>query len=119
MITSRAIHSLSLAAIVAALSATAALAARADRNCYEDIGCPWKQSVPVSQLRKLSCQNLAHVRNHTYYENYYCFHTAAAKASYGNAGCKYPISGLVPLNDFERTNISRIRQVEAEKSCHH
>ena len=118
MTTTRAIRSLSLAAIIAALTATAALAARDDRNCYEDIGCPWKTTAPLSQLRKLSCQNLAHVRNHTYYENYYCFHTAAAKASYGNVGCRYPISGLVPLNKFERANVKHIRQVEAEKSCH-
>ena len=116
MITRRTI-SLTLAALAVTLAAPAAFAAR-DRNCYEDIGCPWKQPVPLASLRKLSCQNLAHVRNHTYYENNYCFHTAAAKAAYGTVGCLYHTAASVPLNAFERTTIARIRKVEAEKDCH-
>ena len=112
----RVLTSVTLAVVLMPLTPAAA-AARADRNCYEDIGCPWKQVTTVAQLRKLSCQNLSHVRNHTYYENYYCFHSAAAKASYGNAGCKYQITAFVPLNASERTNMARIKQVEHEKEC--
>ena len=106
-----------LATALLAPVGTSAHAARVDRNCYEDIGCPWKAEVAISALRKLSCQNLQHVRNHTYYENYYCFHTPAAKSTYGNVGCRHPVSALVPLNAYERTNIARIRRVEIEKSC--
>ena len=106
-----------IVAAVLGLSANVANAARADRNCYEDIGCPWKQVSSLATFRKLACQSLAHVRNHTYYENHYCFRTNAAKAAYGNAGCKYPLTALVPLNSFERANLARIKQVEKEKGC--
>ena len=105
-----------IAAVLGSL-AVPALAARVDRNCYEDIGCPWKQSSTLRQFRTLSCQNLAHVRNHTYYENYYCFRSAAAKAAYGNTGCKYPLTALIPLNAFERANLALIKQAEKEKGC--
>ena len=93
-------------------------AARPDRNCYEDIGCPWKVVAPLATLRKLSCQALAHVRNHTYYENFYCFHSAAAVSAYGNTDCKYHETGRVPLNTSERQTLAHIRQVEDEKGCH-
>ena len=111
------IKSTLLAMAVASLAIGAAHAQRADRNCYEDVDCPWKKVAPVTQYRKLSCQALAHVRNHTYYENYYCFHTAAARSAYGNTGCKYQVTSAVPLNDFERANLVRIRMVEKEKRC--
>ena len=106
-----------LAIALSSLAAGAAHAQRADRNCYEDVDCPWKTVAPLAQYRKLSCQALAHVRNHTYYENYYCFHTAAAQKAYGNADCKYQDTGSVPLNGFERANLARIRQVEKDKGC--
>lgn len=110
--------SIVLAAVaIATLSPSIARAARVDRNCYEEIGCPWKEAATLAQYRKQSCQNLAHVRNHTYYENYYCFHSASAKAAYGNKGCKYPVTSLVPLNAFERLNLARVKQVEKEKNC--
>jgi hypothetical protein len=92
-------------------------AARADRNCYEEIGCPWKQIATLAQYRKQSCENLAHVRNHTFYENHYCFHTNAAKAAYGNKDCKYPVAQMVPFNSFERANLALIKKVEKEKRC--
>ena len=111
------IRSTLFAIILSGLAAGTANAQRADRNCYEDVDCPWKQVAPMAQYRKLSCQALAHVRNHTYYENYYCFHTAAAQAAYGNTGCKYQVTGDVPLNGYERANLARIRQVEKEKRC--
>ena len=108
---------ITFAAIITAALSSGASAARQDRNCYEDIGCPWKELATLAQYRKLSCQNLAHVRNHTYYENYYCFHSAATKSAYGNKNCKYSLTALVPLNSFEATNVSRIKQVEKEKRC--
>ena len=71
----------------------AAFAGRANQYCYEDVDCPWKVAAPVAVYETLSSQNLAHVRNRLYYENYYCFTSAAAKAAYGNEGCTYHAAG--------------------------
>ena len=87
------------------------------KNCYEDIGCPWQQEAKVAALRKLSCENLAHVRNRLYHENGYCFRTKATRDMYGNAGCKFPIQAMVPLSRTERASIANVRKVEREKGC--
>jgi hypothetical protein len=89
----------------------------ATKNCYEDIGCPWKQEAKVATLRKLSCENLAHVRNRLYHENGYCFTAKATRDLYGNAGCKFPIQAMVPLSRTERASIANVRKVEREKGC--
>lgn len=106
-----------LTAAVVGVSAGAAFAGRANQNCYEDIGCPWKVAAPIATYKTLSCQNLAHVRNRLYYENDYCFHSAAAKAAYGNEGCKYQVTALVPFSAVEHASLRRIRTAEAEKQC--
>ena len=105
-----------------AVTALAALlqvapAQAASKNCYEDIGCPWKQEAKVATLRKLSCENLAHVRNRLYHENGYCFTAKATRDLYGNAGCKFPIQAMVPLSPTERASIANVRKVEREKGC--
>jgi hypothetical protein len=87
------------------------------KNCYEDVGCPWKEEAKFEALRKQSCENLAHVRNRIYHENGYCFHSKAPKDLYGNAGCKHPVQAIVPLNRYERGNIAKIRRIEREKGC--
>ena len=94
-----------------------AQAQAASKNCYEDIGCPWRQEAKVAALRKLSCENLAHVRNRLYHENGYCFRAAAARDLYGNAGCKFPVQAMVPLSRTERASIANVRKVEREKGC--
>ena len=87
------------------------------KNCYEDIGCPWQQEAKVAALRKLSCENLAHVRNRLFHENGYCFRTKATRDMYGNAGCRFPIQAMVPLSRTERASIANVRKVEREKGC--
>ena len=84
---------MSLAAVSAAPSAV--VAADVPRNCYEDIGCPWKEEAKFDALRKLSCENLAHVRNRLYFENGYCFHSKGPRDLYANAGCKFPVQSAV------------------------
>lgn len=106
-----------LAIACAAMLATMAGAQAQNRNCYEDIGCPWKADSKLEALRTLSCENLAHVRNRLYHENGYCFHSKEQKALYGNAGCRQPIQQLVPLTRIERANIAKVRRVEREKGC--
>lgn len=111
-------RSVSIAA--AALLFIGAAGPAAARNCYDGLtgdGCPWKTAMRRADLDRHSCQNLAHIRNQLYHENGYCFRSAAAKALYPSAGCKYPIQQLVPLNKVERTNIALIRQVERAKRC--
>ena len=90
------------------------------KNCYDGItgnGCPWKIYFKEKDLRGLSCQNLAHMRNQTYHENGYCFRKAEVKAQYDTKGCKWPVQQLVPLNKYERANITLVRKVEASKRC--
>lgn len=86
-------------------------------DCYELIGCPNDHNIPVSELRQLSCDSLWTVRNAMYDEGGYCFKTAKALAVYSNDGCLYNDAAQVPLNSYERTNISRIGEVEKSKGC--
>jgi hypothetical protein len=109
--------SFSMALMAAAVLLQDAPAQGASKNCYEDIGCPWKQEAKVAALRKLSCENLSHVRNRLYHENGYCFTAKATRDLYGNAGCKFPIQAMVPLSRTERASIANVRKVEREKSC--
>ena len=89
--------------------------ARAD--CFEDIGCTDSEYFSQKDLRRLSCQNLWHVRNRIYDENGYCFKTKRAKRRFSNAGCDYWNEAAVPLNAYERANVLVIRKVERWKGC--
>jgi hypothetical protein len=103
-----------LAAFGAAFLASAGAA---EASCFEDVGCPNDHAIPKSQLRQLGCEPLWTVRNSIYDENGYCFKTARAKAVFSNKGCLYQDQAAVPLNAYERTNVSRIVSVEREKGC--
>lgn len=85
--------------------------------CFEMIGCTDSEYFTDAQLRRLSCDPLWTVRNTIFDENGYCFQTAKGKAVFSNAGCKYTVSGNVPLNKYERANVERIKAVEARKGC--
>jgi hypothetical protein len=104
-----------LAALVAsglALAATPALSA-----CFELVGCTDSEYMSEASLRRLSCDPLWTVRNTIFHENGYCFQTAKGKAVFSNAGCKYTVSGQVPLNKYERANVETVKKVEARKGC--
>lgn len=104
--------------VVAALAATTALAVTpAMSACFELVGCTDSEYFSQAQLRRLSCDALWTVRNTIFDENGYCFQTAKGKAVFSNAGCKYTVSGNVPMNKFERTNVERVKAVEARKGC--
>jgi hypothetical protein len=94
------------------IAATPAMSA-----CFELIGCTDTEYFSQARLRQLSCDALWTVRNTIFDENGYCFQTAKGQAVFSNAGCKYTVSGNVPLNQFERTNVERVRAVEAQKGC--
>jgi hypothetical protein len=85
--------------------------------CFELIGCTDSEYFTDAQLRRLSCDALWTVRNTIFDENGYCFQTAKGKAVFSNVGCKYTVSGNVPLNKYERANVERVRVAEARKGC--
>lgn len=104
--------------VAAALAGGTLLAAGpAMSACFELIGCTDSQYFSEAQLRRLSCDSLWTVRNTIFHENGYCFQTAKGKAVFSNVGCKYTVSGNVPLNKYERANVERVRAVEARKRC--
>jgi len=108
------------ASTVAAATVAAGLffaATPAMSACFELVGCTDSESFTDANLRRLSCDALWTVRNTIFYENGYCFQTAKGQAVFSNAGCKYTVSGQVPLNRFERNNVERIKAVEARKGC--
>jgi hypothetical protein len=57
------------------------------------------------------------LRNSIFQERGYCFHTQDAIKTFGNAGCLYDDVADVPLNDFERANVTAIKQAESSKGC--
>ncbi len=86
--------------------------------CFESgVGCTNDHVISYQALRRLSCDALWTVRNTIYAENGYCFHTARGRAVFGNQDCAYPDAGMVPLNNYERDNIARIRRVEQQRGC--
>jgi hypothetical protein len=103
--------------LVAAVVATAMAVAPAWGACFEDIGCTNSQYMSIYALRQLSCDSLWTARNTIFYENGYCFKTSRALSVFSNAECSYPDQATVPLNDYERSNIAKIVQVERQKGC--
>lgn len=98
----------------------AMLPAIANAACYEDLGatgCTDRETFSRADLRRLSCENLWHVRNSIYDEAGFCFKTARAKAQFDNSDCTIQNASELRLNSHERANISRIRKVEMEKAC--
>jgi YARHG domain len=55
------------------------------------------------------------MRNTIHKKRGYCFHTPRAIKAFGNAGCLYDDVSSVPLNSYERANISAIKQAETSK----
>ena len=86
--------------------------------CFKSgVDCTDDHDIPASVLEPLSCDALWTVRNMIFDENGYCFQTAKAKAVFSNDGCQYTSMDSMPLNTYELTNISTIRQVEKQKGC--
>jgi YARHG domain len=102
---------------VAAAFATLIAPSPARANCYELIGCTNSEYFKPYLLKQLGCQPLWDVRNTIYKENGYCFHTAKAIKYFGNAGCQFDDVASVPLNAYERYNVSAIKKVEKAKGC--
>ncbi len=64
-----------------------------------------------------SCDELWYQRNMIYKEAGYCFKTAKAIRSFGNAGCKYDEQVEVPLSARDRAEIATISGMERSMRC--
>jgi hypothetical protein len=96
---------------------TITLSSNARAGCYEDVGCTDRDNFSERALARLSCQNLAFLRNSIYAENGYCFKDADYQHIFGNDYCRFDISSAVPLTRTERENVLSIVRMEKTKSC--
>ena len=85
--------------------------------CFEDVGCTNDHVMPYPALQGLSCDSLWTVRNTIFHENGFCFRTDRALAVFSNDGCSSHVSGDLPLNHFEQSNVTRVIKVERQKGC--
>jgi hypothetical protein len=63
------------------------------------------------------CDSLWYERNEIYKRNGYCFKTARAIATFGNAGCAYDVEAAVPLSGWERRRIQELIRAERANGC--
>ncbi len=64
-----------------------------------------------------SCDEYWYQRNMIYKEAGYCFKTARAIRSFGNAGCRYDDQADVPLSARQRAEIAEITSMERSMRC--
>ena len=104
------------ALLIAIVLLGASNSARAD--CYDVFGCSDKNYFRAKDLMGgPNCEFLWEMRNNSFGQHGYCFHTQRAIQTIGNAGCMFANIDQVPLNRFERANVSTIRSVETSQGC--
>ena len=103
-----------LSVAFSALSAVVT-ASPAQANCYENFGCT-SEYFAVHQLEQASCQVLWEVRISSSRSAAIASHRKGGQGL-RNAGCLYHDVARVHRNDFERANISVIKEVENSKGC--
>jgi hypothetical protein len=64
-----------------------------------------------------TCGDLWWRRNSEYKSAGYCFHTARAIRTFGNAGCQYDDVNEVPLSESQRAILRDLRELEREMGC--
>ena len=63
------------------------------------------------------CKELWVLRNEIYKNNGYCFTSARAISTFGNAGCGYDNMTEVPLSQMDRVIIRDAKKSEARQGC--
>ncbi len=102
---------------VAAVLVTAT-AGPAAADCYDVFGCSNRDRFAHSDLVSgPNCEFLWQMRNRIYAENGYCFKTARAIATFGNADCRWTSEAAVPMNRIERANVAAIKRAEGALGC--
>lgn len=71
----------------------------------------------ASEASAQSCSSLYAQRNLIYKQGGYCFKTARAIGSFGNAGCIYDSQNDVPLSANQRAQVNRIIAMERAYGC--
>ncbi len=64
-----------------------------------------------------TCDDLRYSRHAILKEAGYCFKTAQAIRTFGNAGCQHDEIEDVPLSNHQRQEINEIERAEREKRC--
>jgi hypothetical protein len=110
-------------AVVIGVLAAIGVATPVLADCYDVVGCDNRNlfSKNYSYLGSVAngpnCSFLYMMRNRIYQEHGYCFTTAAAISTLGNAGCSINNQAAVPLSNIERANIATIQRAEKAKGC--
>jgi hypothetical protein len=90
----------------------------ASAECYDVFGCANANRFHYSDLVSgPTCEFLYLMRNQIYAEHGYCFHTARAISTFGNASCVSGDANAIGLNEYERANAVTILQAEHAKAC--
>ncbi|MCA0424378.1 MAG: YARHG domain-containing protein [Proteobacteria bacterium] len=66
---------------------------------------------------QMSCDELWYQRNAIYKDAGYCFKTASAIRTFGNAGCQFDNVNDVPLSANQRREIAAIVAQERRRRC--
>ena len=66
---------------------------------------------------QVNCNTLYVERNSYYKQAGYCFKTARAISTFGNAGCRYNDQDAVPLSSGTRNRIAQIVRQEKNLGC--
>lgn len=105
-----------LALIPLALAFSGAAPPAAQAGCHL-VDCVEDVYVTPPDLVHASCETLWVLRNSIFKDAKYCFQSARAVSWFGNEGCLHSEQELVPLNDYQRSNVSVIKSVEGERGC--
>lgn len=105
-----------LLALPAAFLALGGGAPEARAGCHL-VDCVENVYVNPHQVKTKSCEDLWILRNSMFKDAHYCFKTPRAISWFGNQGCLYDDEASVPLNDYQRHNISVIEDAEAGNGC--
>jgi hypothetical protein len=93
-------------------------ASTASAECYDVFGCTNTSTFRLSDLLSgPNCDFLYTMRNQIYADHGYCFQTAHAVATFGNANCVTGDVNALPLNGYERANAAVILRAEHAKAC--
>ena len=105
-------------ALVLVFSLVLSFASAASAECYEVFGCANANPFRLSDLLSgPNCDFLYTMRNQIYADHGYCFHTARAIATFGDANCVTGDANALPLNGYERANAAVILRAEHAKAC--
>ena len=76
-------------------------------------------AVPILavEAKAQSCSELWYRRNSIYKQAGYCFKTARAIQTFGNAGCSYDSEYDIPLSARQRGIVAAIREQERDQGC--